>query len=344
MDKLENKRGITLVAVVVTIIILLILTGITLAIANDLILNKADTASTKTIEAMLQERIEMAYMEVKASYWSDFNENNNLESIEQNLKEILENTEDFENVTISKDDMEKININFLYKNKEYNFAISKEGEIKQLNFLKGNVKIGDYVEYPIEYTDVYSNKHYTSTTGWRVIDDGIMEGTSGYVRIISTGIPVKWFYDMKEEYVNNETAINALTNDFENITLQDNSINGVEMQGSYFKDERIADRITTLSLADYNLIHNALYKTNRELNDISPIKDSHKLLQLEKDGNYYYYWLSTAKEDSETEIYCVSDEGIQVDSDVKSGIRPVIYLKNGLEGKLENNVWKIVKD
>ena len=57
MNVLNTKTGITLVSLVVTIIVLLILAGVTLVILNGFLLDKIATVSSKTEEAFLKEKI-----------------------------------------------------------------------------------------------------------------------------------------------------------------------------------------------------------------------------------------------------------------------------------------------
>ena len=56
-----------------------------------------------------------------------------------------------------------------------------------------------YVQYNVEYTDVYTETEYSAKTGWRLITDlSSYEATGTYtgdIEIISTGIPAKLYYD-----------------------------------------------------------------------------------------------------------------------------------------------------
>lgn len=52
------------------------------------------------------------------------------------------------------------------------------------------VDIGDYVEYNIAYTDMYTGYEFTSTTGWRYIG----EDSDGNKLLISTGVPFRLYY------------------------------------------------------------------------------------------------------------------------------------------------------
>ena len=64
MDDWKKKNGISLVALTVTIIILLILTGVTLKITHNSIIDKVILSSTKTAETALQEKIKLIFNEI----------------------------------------------------------------------------------------------------------------------------------------------------------------------------------------------------------------------------------------------------------------------------------------
>lgn len=59
--------------------------------------------------------------------------------------------------------------------------------------------IGDYVEYNVTYTDMYTDYNFTATDGWRILDGGIPNGDGTYsgVKLISTGVPAKLYYQSK---------------------------------------------------------------------------------------------------------------------------------------------------
>lgn len=339
MNVVNKEKGSTIIFVVVTVIILLILAGVTLAMFNGFLTDKIETVSTKTDEAFLKENIEMTFMAIKASYLDDKEITSMSESeyFVQELEKSLENVKDIREVETSGSLDKSIEISLMYHNQKYHFEILANGEINLINSLIGKVKIGDYIEYPVEYVDLYSGTEYTSTNGWRVIDDGVMEGTSGFVKIISTGIPVKWYYD-KTKYLNGQEAVDSLINHFEDNILINESADGEEIKGDYFKVHKIANKVTTLSLSDLNKAYNALYNTNRKLDDISTIEDSYELFDL-KYSQTFYYWLATIGDNNK--MCYLSNKGIQYEIDFRMGIRPVIYLENNLNYKLENNIWKI---
>ena len=73
MKNLRNQKGITLVALVVTIIVLLILAGVSLSLVagSDGILNKASSAVEKDADASVKEQAGLALTEAKADYYED---------------------------------------------------------------------------------------------------------------------------------------------------------------------------------------------------------------------------------------------------------------------------------
>lgn len=304
-------------------------------IANNLIIDKVILASNRTTESMIKEQIEMAWMDTEASYLVEVRNNSNL------------NKEEYFKANFQLNDVDSSEINSIdettyvtvkYKNKSYKFVISKEGKATYVDLLKGNVNVGDYINYPVEYTDAYSKKIYTKTNGWRVIDDGKMKGTTGQVRIISTGIPAKWWYYDPETFENSKIARDTLINDFENLELYDVAGNSVSI--SSFKIETIAEKITTISLKDFNNAYNKINNTGRKPDDISILQNKNDLFYRDK----AYYWLATNSMENDENIYFVAGEEIKDDLDLRNGIRPVVCLKDNLTGIFESGVWKIMEE
>ena len=71
---MKNKKGITLIALVITIIVLLILAGvsISLILGNNGVLTQATGAVNKNLEAQAEEDITMAWTSATSEYWSDW--------------------------------------------------------------------------------------------------------------------------------------------------------------------------------------------------------------------------------------------------------------------------------
>jgi len=334
MNIFKKERGITLISLVVSIIVLLILAGISIFLANNFIINKAELAAAKTVDETLKEQVEMAIINYEAdNAIVDVNFN-------ESVKNFLENFSGISNVIVTEGESSSKIIEFLYNNKSYLYTYSNSGNITQGNSIKNEIKIGDYVEYDVAYTDMYSGETYTSTNGWRVIDNGVMAGTSGYIKLISTGIPLTWDYDAQSsEYTTAAQAISDLLNNFENLNLIDILNRNQISKGSIFNDGNLAYKVSTITFEDMNKAYNNLYGTNINLKNVNTFSDSQKLFHFGAD-EIFYYWIANEK-DATDEIYYISDEdGISSSDYYKIGIRPVIYLKNGLTGVLENNVWK----
>ncbi|MBO5413030.1 MAG: hypothetical protein J6A29_01770 [Clostridia bacterium] len=79
-----------------------------------------------------------------------------------------------------------------YEEKEYTAPCEVSLKIIKL----ANIKIGDFVEYGIEYKDVIKDYTYLTTNGWRLLNYKTNdEGKTIYdVELISTGVPAKLYY------------------------------------------------------------------------------------------------------------------------------------------------------
>ena len=83
---MKNQRGITLIALVITIIVLLILAGVSIAMltGENGILNKATSSRSATNEAEVVERINLALNAVKAEIFDQQVDEQNWEPINDN--------------------------------------------------------------------------------------------------------------------------------------------------------------------------------------------------------------------------------------------------------------------
>ncbi len=155
------NKGITLIALVITIIVLLILAGIAIATltGENGILNKANQASEETLKAQIKEEIELAIIEIQAEEISEGRKvtletlaNGQLTNKLQNLTATLQNNEiigaykgydytidDKFKVTIG-NKVKGINISYELSNEEYTnqditltiHATSTNGEIAKI--------------------------------------------------------------------------------------------------------------------------------------------------------------------------------------------------------------------
>ena len=87
MKKIRNSKGITLIALVITIIVLLILAGVSLNLiaGNEGILGKAASAVDKTKKASLEEEIRLAIWEKMMDYYKGAKHSSLFDFLKENL-------------------------------------------------------------------------------------------------------------------------------------------------------------------------------------------------------------------------------------------------------------------
>ena len=203
-EKFKQRQGITLIALVVTIIVLLILAGITIAMltGQNGILNRATEARDANGIAQIDEQVKLAVAEALS---------NGLGTItDTNLKVALNNNVGAGNYEISGDETKGWTI----KAGEKTYQINGNGDISGGDNTGGNsggttgdedsLYIDDsYVDYDVAYTDIYTNKDYTNLTGWRILKQE-SKGNGIYdLEIISTGIPAGLNY--QASYIKDST-------------------------------------------------------------------------------------------------------------------------------------------
>lgn len=331
--KLNDGLGITLISLLITIIVLLILAGISVVIINSIIMDKAFLASTQTIDSLLEESIQMAYIECNSEFLLLNSKGENLDKSDyliENFSSYLSDSKNIDNVKINQSGENDFEVSFNYKEQEYKYRLTLDGNVHKDFSIKGNLKVGDYIEYPVDYKDVYSNEFYDSNSGWRVIDDGQI---SGKIKIISTGIPAKWLWN---DDIN--TAIQNLIYNFDELLIRDSSNEIIE--GNFFKVGGIAENVSILTLSEFNNLCNRIYGSNRSEDDISDFPENYDLFYLNNSGAYY--WLATNNIE-ENMLYCVAKNSqILLRDGIRLGLRPVIELNSNINVVFDNSVWKIV--
>ena len=144
-NMLKRNKGITLIALVITIIILLILAGVSIAMltGNNGILTQAQNAKEETEKASLIEQVKVDILEKQS-------ENNSVEITAGILKEILD--EYFERVPeideITEEWIQTAELTTNEKYGEYEIKLSEiyNGQLKEINIPKG-LEIGSTVYY-----------------------------------------------------------------------------------------------------------------------------------------------------------------------------------------------------
>ena len=240
---LKERNGITLIALVITIIVLLILAGVTIATltGDNGILGKAKTAKTTNDEEKAKEQINIAVM---GSYGKDG---------ELNYDDLTKN-------------LRQIGIKGLPKEASYPLKVTLDGvkatikENGEVEFGK-TIEVGDYVDYDPTLGANASDLTYTSTAdktgadsnqefnvstyksagyGWRIL--GV---SNGKIRLISEEFigPGK----DKEIYIGNRT--------YYTLYGQKGYINGIEELNKIsgiFGHGKGAEKATSITVEDIN--------------------------------------------------------------------------------------------
>ena len=222
-QKNQKEKGITLIALVITIIVLLILAGVTIATltGENGILTKATEASKKTGQASAEEQVQL---EVTASIGTDGNIN--IEDLNDNLGNIEGLTHEGE--TIENNPIDSLPATVVVDGN--NVIIREDGSVvvsewTQTGYEITNgeitVKVGDYVlnydegtgSTQIETTESGHTEQQTLTTenlGWRIL--GI--GENGGLELISDN-PTTATLTLSGEtgYLNAEEVLNTACNE-----------------------------------------------------------------------------------------------------------------------------------
>ena len=165
-EKLKTKKGITLIALVITIIVLLILAGVTIATltGENGILTKASEASEQTEIGDEKEKVELSATGAIA-------ENNGGEITRTNLNKEFTSYIGTEGTDYTLSESETAPFVVTYLDSGRSYLIDENGNVSEYVDIAQYVKVGDYVDYNPTILDkngtpVEENKlEYTSPTG-----------------------------------------------------------------------------------------------------------------------------------------------------------------------------------
>ena len=215
-----KNKGITLIALVITIIVLLILAGVTI-----MMLMGSENSPQKASEAVEKDAIAGAKDEVAMEAQSALLDYFNKRYVERNdtdgastqsevakaVGKAVDSAKSKNKQLLSDSGVTDNTITLKTKSYTVKGTIDENGGITWSDIVASTggeldkeidkiaeLKIGDYVEYDVTYTDVYvDNVLYNAENGWRVLDPGEKDEETGMyknVKIISTGIPAKLSY------------------------------------------------------------------------------------------------------------------------------------------------------
>ena len=137
---MKKERGITLIALVITIIVLLILAGvsISLTLGNNGVLNQATNAVETNRKASAKEEVEIAWAGAESDYWSEWTNNSaftkNANFYDTKLKAYLSSTGHDISVTDGEDEgTYEVNYTSNDQNQPYTFLLDANGKAIELS-------------------------------------------------------------------------------------------------------------------------------------------------------------------------------------------------------------------
>ena len=193
---MKKERGITLIALVITIIVLLILAGvsISLVIGNNGVLNQATNAVSKNREAEALEDVQMAWASATSEYWTDWATDSNKNITDYRTKAKLDpylvGKGHLEGEPRYNDTDKEYTVKYraIDQNELYTFLITEDGKARkktgvvlsnsELYILPGNtetltIKFVDMEEGTITWTSSDTTSKITVT------NDGVISVASG---------------------------------------------------------------------------------------------------------------------------------------------------------------------
>lgn len=408
VTKYKKTGGITLVALVVTIIVLLILAGIAISMLSgeNGILKWAIKSRTNMVYKSIEEEMSLA---VNSLYIKKVSENLRFRELGVILcNELSDNKYTFSldedngkiyikciDANISKEKSVAKNDGVLYgivtiwkDNVEFEFDtvlenanglnisqlpyFSKDKILKMLSAQKASligVNIGDYVDYPVEYSNVNTNNSNNGQMasdeyiGWRVLSIEEIGTDNEYVKLVSAGVPLR-YYHKQEEAVEDESA---LTTNFWTTEFQENGFIGT-WESDLFANKYTATneegntKVQAMTKSELDKIYIAAGLGSVAQNGSSVVisdtsSQYYNLLAIpSKTTGYVGYWLATANGS-----WCMWNVGGwygDVDTskgklywgygyNYTTGVRPVVCLKTSVEfykEKDETTVWSMYNE
>ena len=250
-------------------------------------------------------------------------------------------------------------------------------QISDLATLAESVNIGDYVNYPVYYDNVYTssnNQYKASLKGWRVLSvDVDLEGNAspGTVNLVSAGVPLTYYHSNSSETSIKNLAINFLKTPFDTVannTYRKTGFNPYLTLTEVF-DNKYTARYSSGEVVSYTSTYSdgktqVTYTGTKAEGDLKvrsmtkedldtvygsrtlgglslePKENYGKLLAIPSEdmtGKYARYWLASAN--SGFYLWNVNENG-SVNSSYSDefGVRPVVSLKSTVKTSGKNIV------
>ena len=332
---MENNKGVTLIALIITIIVLLILAGIgiTMVAGPNGILSRAQEAKTTTAEKAAKEKVDLSVSgAIARSNYGELTINNLKEEVEKYGGTIKEEKTEFP-VTVIMD------------GKEY--VVTSNGKVSKdtLASLKiSNANIGDYIDLGNDVINTDATKGVT-TDDWRIL---YVDETTNKVHVIladylpnekipeGTNISKKgysvWSNNNRDEllnYLKDTTKWSSLAN----------GISGAEVTGGPTGE---------ILMNSYNSKRgtNLDYTTGPTLDNADSLYVPHNEKVIEDGQSTVGYWLASPNASYALGVWYVDSSGSVRFDDYyggNGGVRPIVCLPSEIQASKAGNVWKVEK-
>ena len=220
MIKNNGEKGITLVALIITVIVLLILAMVSInLVINSGIITKSKSAVDEYSDEEISEQINLAYSEYQMQRFTD--------ETQQTLTDFLHSKLDtmYENMDISGTD--PLIINIINGEKTYAFRLSSNGSIEQLIWVQNrttvtNTKTGQILEVG---DTVYYDSGVAAYEGEEIQGKwGILGAEDGKLLIMSKETVATVTLNGKQDYLTEgPTKLNNVCSAFKNETYADSA-------------------------------------------------------------------------------------------------------------------------
>ncbi len=336
---LKNTKGITLIALVITIIVLLILAGVTIATltGENGILSRAQDAKTDTEIGEEREKVELSATGAIA-------ENNGGEITRTNLNKELTSYIGTEGTDYSLSESETAPFVVTYLDSKRSYLIDENGKVSNIEASDfEDIEIGDYINYPVYYDNAsLGDIAFLNNNRWRVIEK-VEENGENYVKIIPTGVPLSLNYNATGNALSNiwdypytfsnPTEYSSFSYKYiEECTFKDSSNNYMEYL--YDLKNLFVNNVYTKKDENFNPCVEFLNKKDIEsllqttITDTVSVADN-DLLAIPMESGY----ANIIIQDNDTnEIWCIDTEGnfkALTDTGIY-GILPVVTLKSNV--------------
>ena len=323
-----NEKGITLIALAVTIIILIILAGISISTLNGKngILNQANSAKIMTIVSGVKEEIELKNVECQ------------VEDISINIENLLK---EGKIERIVKPEYDTYYIYYIIKPKSYismkNLGNGNSTEFKDIFLIDDDFNIKYIDKFGNEYGDNLTKKELTDETKIRFASENFEKYVSKISGIETNDLKFKWMKNQKSLKINDASITNLydlvffpnlINLEINGLTLK--NLDGIEncknLEAIY-----CYSIVDDLSKVEYLKNLDMIFITNLQNfdNAIDSLKGLEKLKNLSISGNITVKSMKRIEELNNSLVYItLSNVGIEKIEGLKKIYKPKIYKSN----------------